>query len=233
MGNEFYWPKPTERLAIMGRTGSGKTQLGGQVLSTAPFDKMPYVIMDYKRDELLNKIKRTREIGLNEIPKKPGLYIIHNDPGFEDETEKWLFNVWRRGRVGLYFDETYLVPDQKALQAILTQGRSLRIPAICVSQRPVQVSRFVFSEADHVAVFHLNDDRDVETVKKFTPRGFVDYVPPEHRSVDYPRDTRLPNYHSRWYDIKNDRQYVLKPVPTADDIVKAIDARLQPSRRWL
>lgn len=231
MTNEFRFPSPTERAAIVGRTGSGKTLLGAFVLSRSPFDKMPYVIVDYKRDDTLAKIRRAREIGLNEVPRHPGVYILRLMPGLEEQTEAWLWKVWQKTHIGLYFDEAYLVPDKLALQAILTQGRSLRIPAICVSQRPVQVSRFVFSEADHVALFHLNDERDEDTVKRFTPKGFIEYVPPEYPRVE--NENRLPDFHSRWYDINKHKKFVLRPVPPADEIVSSIDARLQPQRRWL
>ncbi len=222
---EFRFPKLSEHAAIVGRNGSGKSMLGAFVLSRSAFDVQPFVIVDYKGEELFQSIDRIRQISLNEIPTHPGLYLLESHPGAVDETENWLLRVWDRGEIGLLFDETYMVPDKVALQGILTQGRSKRIPTICLSQRPVAVSRFVFSEASHIAVFHLQDRRDRKTVGEFTPPGML--------------DERLPDYHSYWYDVKADSKTSvtpydkLAPVPRAEEIIDAINARLEPKKRWL
>ena len=219
--NPFRLPRTDEHTAILGCTGSGKTTLAAWVLSNAPFDQMPYVAIDYKNDELLAKISRLKEIDLDEtIPDKPGLYVIRPLPSEADEVEKWLWKVWERGRTGLYIDEAYLLPNKEAIKNILAQGRSLRIPVIAASQRPVDVPRSIFTEASHIAVFRLNDRRDKKTVAEFTPDGML--------------ENRLPDFHSFWYSVKDHsagdlRPYhVLSPVPEADKIVKTINDRLAP-----
>ena len=215
--NDFLLPTTSQRTVIVGRTGSGKTQFATWLLSNAPFDRQPYVIVDYKRDALLNMSKRIREIGYNELPKHPGLYIIHPDPSHDEIMENWLYRIWRHGRIGLYFDEAYMVPNKKAFPAVLTQGRSLHIPAIVVSQRPVWLSRFAFSEADHFAVFHLNDLDDRRTISRFLPEGAV--------------EERQPEYHSIWYDVPRDQLFRLQAVPEGSSILETIEARLAPRRR--
>src|SRR5215472_11393497 len=108
---EFRYPNTHQRVVVMGKTGSGKTQFGAWMLSEAPFNRQPYIIVDYKRDALLGATDRIREIGLNELPKHPGLYIVRPLPKIDDENvENWLWRVWRKGRTGLYFDETYMIP---------------------------------------------------------------------------------------------------------------------------
>ncbi len=215
---EFFWPNHRQRVAIMGRTGSGKTQFGAFMLSRAPFTKQPYVIVDYKGDDLLNASERIREIGFNDVPRHPGLYIIKPQPSQDDRVEKWLWNIWRRENIGLYFDESYMLPKgSEAFQAILTQGRSKNIPAICLTQRPSWISRFVFTEADYYAAFHLNDARDRQTVSAFMPPGTM--------------DTRLPKYSSMWYDVGRDALFQLQPVPDADTILNQIEDRLGPRKR--
>lgn len=203
----------------MGRTGSGKTQQAAWLLSLAAFDRQPYIIVDYKGDDLLNAIERVDEIRLGEVPKHPGVYIVHPLPHETDETNEWLWKIWKREKTGLYFDEMYNVPDpqkKSALRAILTQGRSKRIPAICLTQRPAWVSRFIFSEADHYSVFHLNTSGDVSRVKEF--------MPGDH-------ETRLPTYNSQWYDVSQDASFQLLPAPDADTILQRFDDRLAPKRR--
>lgn len=215
-------PTNRQRFVGMGRTGSGKTVQGAWMLSEAPFDKQPYVIVDYKGDDLLRSLPRVQEIGLNEIPKYPGVYYVHPKPSDEDEVEAWLWRVWERERIGLYFDEAYSVPNPKgggAFQAILTQGRSKNIPAIILTQRPSWISRFVFSEADFYAVFHLNDKRDRATIQQFMPEGTL--------------KERLPDYHSYYYDVGRDQLTVLRPVPNDDNIRDRFDTRLRPHNKLL
>jgi hypothetical protein len=138
-------------------------------------------------------------------------------PKQEVEVEAWLWSIWQREKIGLYFDEAYVLPDKGALQAILTQGRSKHIPAIALTQRPTWISRFVFSEADFYAVFHLQDARDRQIVQAFMPAGTL--------------DARPENYHSRWYDVGADRVFTMKPVPNAETILDVFDARLAPKRK--
>lgn len=219
MSDAFRLPTNQQRVAVIGRTGSGKTQFGAWLLAHAPFDRQPYVVIDYKGDELLGQIERITEIGLNEIPKKPGLYTIRPRPDQNEAVENWLWKIWAKEKIGLYVDEGYALPDKGAFQAILTQGRSKRIPAIVLTQRPTWVSRFVFSEADFYAVFHLNDQRDRLTVQAFTPRERMDMK------------NRLPDYNAYWYDVGRDKVFQMQPVPDADTIIDMIDARLTPKKR--
>lgn len=215
--NTIRLPTNQQRLVGMGRTGSGKTQFGAWVLSEAPFDKQPYVIVDYKGDDLLADLPRVHEIGLNEYPKHPGLYYVHPTPSDNDNVEEWLWGVWKRENIGLYFDEAYSLPNPTAggaFQAILTQGRSKHIPAIILTQRPNWISRFVFSEADYYAVFHLNDKRDKLTVQQFMPEDTL--------------KERLPDYHSYYYDVKRDKLFILQPVPKASVIKERFEERLKP-----
>jgi DNA helicase HerA-like ATPase len=217
----FRWPRTDEHTAILGCTGSGKTTLAACVLSKAPFDRMPYIAIDYKNDDLLARIGRLKEIDLSEpIPEKPGLYVIRPLPSEAEDVEKWLWKVWEKGHTGLYIDEAYLLPNKEAIKNILAQGRSLRIPVIAASQRPVDVPRSIFTEASHIAVFRLNDRRDKKTVAEFTPDGML--------------ENRLPDFHSFWYSVKDHSAgdlkpyHVLSPVPTADKIVETINDRLAP-----
>jgi hypothetical protein len=225
MPGKFRLPRTDEHMAIVGCTGSGKTTMAAWVLSCCPFDLMPYIAIDYKNDDLLQQIGRIKELELSDpIPEKPGLYVIRPLPSEKEDVEKWLWKVWEKGNTGLFIDEAYLLPDADAIKNILAQGRSLRIPVIAASQRPVSVPRSIFTEASHIAVFRLNDRRDKQTVGFFTPDGML--------------EKRLPKYHSYWYNVKDHDEdkpgepyFVLKPVPKAEEIVAKINERLAPEFR--
>lgn len=221
------FPNNTQRTTIIGKTGSGKTQFSAHVLSTQNFDKQPWIMVDYKKDELLNSIDRVREIGLHEkIPslKQPGIYKIHPRPVDDDDAvEDYLRRVWEQENVGLFFDEGTLIPSNRAharggaFQNIQMQGRSKRLPCITVTQRPSGVSRASFSEADFFAVFYLNTDGDIKRVHEFLPKAAM---------KDLQQD-----YHCRWYDVGKNELVRFSPCPDADIIRGRINDRLAPRRR--
>jgi hypothetical protein len=108
-----------------------------------------------------------------------------------------------------------MLQRSKAFETLLVQGRSKRIPLTVLTQRPVWVSRYIFSEATFFQVFALSDRRDKQTVEAIVP-------------VDL--DERLPDYHSHYYDVLRDDLIVLGPVPDADAILAKIDERLHRVR---
>lgn len=211
-------PGPTDRLAVIGRTGSGKTHFSVWSLSHANWVERPWLIFDYKHDGLIKKIPRLEHLKITDkVPKEAGLYAVHPLPLDTDATEAMLWRIWAKGNTGVYIDEAHILPDKGGLQAILTQGRSKNIPAIVVTQRPSWVSRFVFSEADYYSVFHLNDTRDRKTVGSFVP---VD--------MDRPLDSR----NSWWHDVATNRSYRMLPVPAAPTILNTFDERGGSQTRW-
>ena len=220
-------PDQTHRMTINGRTGTGKTQFAAWVLSKSPFDRIPYVIMDFKREKLLNSIHRAKYLDLTEkLPKERGIYILQPSFGDDDAIERWFWRVHSREKIGLFIDEGYMLPVRKALRVLLTQGRSKHIPMIILSQRPSGVSPFIYSEADFHCCFPLNDIDDVKTVQRRTPRDFL-----LHPAWD-PERKLLP-FQSRWYDVANDYSTIFNPVPSADRILEEFERRLKPKRKWI
>lgn len=215
---EFRLPDNTQRMTVIGRTGTGKSVLGFWALSKADFDSQPWVIVDYKNEELINSVDRIKEIGLNEVPKHGGLYKVHPHPTDEEGIDRWFWKAWERENCGILIDEGTMVPKESAgLRACLTQGRSKHVPIITLSQRPVWLSRYVFTQADFHAVFHLNDVKDEQAIGSFMPRGIL--------------SERLPEYHSRFYDVAQDQVVTLTPVPSPDEIAQVIHDRLKPKRK--
>lgn len=208
-------PGRRDRLSIMGRTGSGKTHFGVWALSKQNWPSVPWVIIDYKHDELIADLPAEEIRVTSKLPRKPGLYLVHPRPDEDSAVENLLWRIWEKGRTGVFVDEAHILPDAGGLQAILTQGRSKNIPAIIVSQRPVRVNRFVFSEADFLSTFHLNDKRDRKTVAEFLP-------------ADLERSP-LPARHSWYYEVARDRMWRMRPAPNAAEILDTFDAR-RPDR---
>lgn len=218
------FPNNKQRLTIVGRTGSGKTVAANWHLSTRDFDVRPWVIYDFKGDQLINSIDRAEYVDTDFVPgkKHKGLFIVQPLPHELEQVDAQLWKIWERENVGVYVDEGYMFNEGnrpiKSYETLLVQGRSKRIPMISLSQRPSWVSRFCFSEADFFQLFFLTDKRDRKTVEAFIPYG-----------LDYD----LPEYHSYYYDVAKKQLNIFKPVPSEDVILETIDAKLKKHRTFI
>jgi len=221
---DFRLPTLTQRVSVSGRTGSGKTRLSAHLLSLSAFDKQPFVIVDFKGEELFMLTDCIPEIGLHEnLPSKPGVYVVR--PGIDAESKvilnEWLENVWRKEKIGLYFDEFAHVPFRgklNAIEGILMQGRSKRLPLIACTQRPCHCTRFLFSEADYHSVFNLTLRADQERIEEYIGnKRLVDPFEP---------------FHSGWFDIAQHAYWKMIPCPTDDVILQRFEDRLRPKRRF-
>lgn len=188
------------------------------MLSLSDFHLRPHIIVDYKGDDLLNAIKDVKPITLaDEPPANPGLYIIHLMPGQEDAVENFLWKVHAQNNTCMYFDEAYMIDRYShAYNALLTQGRSKNINLYNLTQRPAYCSRFVFSESSHLSVFQLIDKRDKKTMQGVVPLNL---------------DENLPEYHSYWYDVKQNESFLMHPVPDRDIILETFNTRLEEIAR--
>ena len=218
MPNVFL-PDNTQRLAVVGRNGTGKTQAAVWHLSLRDFTQRPWVVFNFKGDELIDNIPYTKELALTaKAPTKPGIYIVRPVPHETEELDAFLWEVWANEKTGLYFDEGYMVGNSAAFRALLTQGRSKQIPMIVLTQRPVLISRFVWSESNFFQVFALSNAQDQKTVREWMP---------------YPEDGVLPEYHSVYYDVNRNRTVIMRPVPEREELLTVFRSRLRIPRKAL
>lgn len=212
------FPGDTDRLTIVGATGSGKTQAGMYHLSRRDLNSKVWIVYDFKRDDLINEVGDAQHMDLTSpLPERPGLYVVHPRPGNEDLVDEHMFRIWEREDIGVYVDEGYMIGNKSpGFRALLTQGRSKRIPMIVLSQRPVYMDRFVFSESQFFQIFRLQHDDDVSSAQKFIP---------------YDLSKRLPRYHSYYYDVVSDKLVVLSPVPDRDAILDTFRTKLYQFRK--
>lgn len=210
-------PDDTNRLAIVGATGSGKTQAALWHLSLQDIDRKPWVVYNFKTDKSIDGIPFAKPIELDEVPVKPGVYIAHPHPAQQEDVENHMWEIWERENTGVYVDEGYMVGDRNpAFRALLTQGRSRHIPMIVLSQRPVWMDRFVFSEAEFYQVFRLQHQKDRKSVMEFVPADL---------------SKRLPEYHSYYYDVGENKVTPLRPVPSLEEIHRTFERRLARVRK--
>lgn len=215
-------PDHSQRLAVVGRTGTGKTQAGMYWLSLQQFSEFPWVVIDTKRDSFLRKVwslRGPKRLTFGDSVGKTGLHYIQPLPKElrSDACEDFLWRIHKRGRCGIFIDEAYMMDRYSdALIALYTQGRDLRIPMITLSQKPKYVTPFTWSEADFVQAFHLNDKADQKRITEFTR---ADLIRP------------LRDYHSTWYDVGRNSVVEFSPVPARDRIIENFEAQMRLAKR--
>jgi hypothetical protein len=220
----FRLPTTQQHAIVIGMNGSGKSVLGLWMLSEAAITDMPYIIIDFKHEDVVQQIQHARVIGYNDVPKHPGVYILRPDPTEGDKLEEFLRAIWRRGHTGIFYDETAELPKhfgKGAVHAILTQGRSKHIPVIACTQRPRGVAPAFFTEASFFSCFHLQKPADVD--------AFAAYTPWDPKSII---ENPLPPYWSHWYDAKQRWATILRPCPAEDVILETFRERLRPRRHY-
>jgi hypothetical protein len=205
---------------IVGMTGTGKTQAGLFALSKRSYHRMPWTIIDFKRDSNIAQIPRVEEYDYKKkVPKKAGLYVVRPDPRDDpNDIEEFLYKIWEQENHGFFLDEGYAIKQHsKAMRALLTMGRSKRTPGILLSQRPSWISPFLLSESEFIQAFYLKSPADRERMQKVI---YTDGYP-AHKS-----------YKSLWYDVEMDELTLLKPCPQLPEILERFEART-PRRRIL
>lgn len=209
-------PTSDKRTSVIGSTGSGKTQFAVWLLSTRDFENRPWVIFDFKGDKLIEELGAIPIDIKDKPPIEPGLYIVRPLPGDEALVSKFLMLCWAQEYIGIYIDEGYMLPKlDRWFRACLTQGRSKQIEMIILSQRPVWMDKYVFTEANFFAVFRLNSLEDRKHMRNF---------------VNEPPGV-LPDYHCLWYDVDRQQGSVFSPVPSAEELIQTFQKRLEKRRQ--
>lgn len=223
--SEFFLPNDQQSILLVGKNGSGKTRAAVWHLSRKDFDNEIWIVLNHKREELINSIPGAQFLNLNERPdiKKPGLYIYQPRPDFEDQqVTDLMWWIYETENIGLYIDEGYMIsPRDPALNSLYTQGRSKHIPVITLSQRPSGISRFAVSEATFHQIFYLVDKRDRKTINSFIPLDLDEYMSPGETGK-----RALPDFHSIYYDTRGDDPVILQPVPGDDVILQQFAEKL-------
>ena len=161
-----------ERVAIIGKTGSGKTVLAEKLLESYKY----VVVLDNKG--LFGTDRFTRQFylaskgytlvrDLDALPNAARDYdkiVYRPDPALEanrkeflEEMDAFFWWIYERGNTLLYIDEATAICDSYNIlpghNAILKRGREHNIGHWASTQQPVNVNNAIFSESEHYFLF--------------------------------------------------------------------------------
>ena len=194
-----------QRIAIFGKTRSGKTVFARSLLKFYP----RIVFHDRKREssDLIHShhfmavwTPQELEVALQKGAKR--IIYLTADPSVEDFDEVCRI-VYYTGNIALFVDEAQSYASSSQIpfyfSEILRLGGQRGIGCVVLSQRPRAMTNFVISEAEVIISFKLQllTDR----------RKIVEVVGPE---VDEPLRT-MPLYHFMLYD--GDDVHFCAPIP--------------------
>lgn len=192
--SDFFDYKPGEHVTFLAPTGNGKTTLAMQLLGEVATPELPAVALVMKpRDETSeefgekNGYKKIENWPPRKNPfaKKPPGYLLwpHENWADLDETderqaivfEKCLKDTYRKGGHIIFADELYSLDKElgldKELNRLWTKGRSMGTGIWGASQRPANIPRNAYSQAQHL---FLSWDPDKDTRRRYGEIGGMD-----------------------------------------------------------
>ena len=170
----------SERVALVGKTGSGKTYLAGRLTAALP----RLVVLDPK-GTLKGKWRLADWSDSRERQLRRGDPVRVRVPApLDGDWEPYLWAAYEAGNCTVYVDEVYgVVPagsrTPAALTALYTRGRELGIGTWAATQRPSWVPLFVLSEAEWLAQFRLSLDADRKRMAGLMGAGAALDNPPD------------------------------------------------------
>lgn len=184
-----------DRVLIVGPTGSGKSTLATTWASTGAWRRS--LILDPKLDDSaiprdraghqsatiaygIDSARRALRAGAGRLVYRPRPEDFDDLPDRFDELVRVVY-LGGGGRAIILHETADVAPSsgsRRYLSAAWRQGRSLGIPIVAITQRPVGVDRHALSEPAHVALFRVQHPEDRKLVAQLVGLAGARDLPP-------------------------------------------------------
>jgi energy-coupling factor transporter ATP-binding protein EcfA2 len=224
--------QPMDRWAIIGKTGSGKTQFTVTLVTlicrlvnaALKEDETPWSVWFIDTKGVAEDIARLREWGYvrvkalkNGKPDGPELYRYFRVEPHDDNAENCAAEVAIICRAAYRSGGNVIVVVDEFVQAIYSsrrmgrplqdlaqRGRGRRVGFMGETQEPVDIPRQLVSQATHVVLFDVSYQRDIDWILQFFPQ----YILPS--KMGYPHGfwyRHVDNTVQRWIFFKHEREF--------------------------
>lgn len=200
-------PTNSQHIMILGKNGTGKTTEALWHLSQRDFDR-PWIIIDFKRDELVNSLPVTALASIEDKPPSdPGLYVVHATWQHAEprgRLEKYFYEIMDQKRTGILIDEGQRIGQHNpGFRTVLFEGRQPEVCMIYLTQRPSFIDTVAMSEPAFFQIFmlqHIDHWRRLWEVI-------------EEERLDPARLREAGDHHSYYWDSNHDTLEILAPCP--------------------
>lgn len=191
---EYFDYKTGEHVTFLAPTGNGKTTFAMQLLGEVANEDLPAIVLVMKpRDETAEEFGKKNDYKRivnwppkkNPFAKKPPGYLLWpqenwNDLDETDERQARIFektfqHTYRKGNYIVFADELYSLDNELGLERDLnrlwTKGRSMGTGLWGATQRPANVPRNAYSQAQHL---FISFDPDKDTRRRYGEIGGMD-----------------------------------------------------------
>jgi hypothetical protein len=157
--------KGSDRVAVIGSSGSGKTFLSKRML---PYDGKRIIVVDPKRtfkpapNQVMPVIKDIAHISRQTFFVFQPKLTQYDDMEVYDRLLKHAYNV---GNITLYIDDLAGICDSpssypKAMKLCYNLGRERNVNIISCLQRPMHVPGYIWANTEHYFIFNVPLESD-------------------------------------------------------------------------
>lgn len=190
-----FQPQPASRIAILGRTGSGKTVLSKTLQSCYPRVLIIDKVHDYAPDgetHFFSDFAKFSEFLLR-YQHTGRLRVVYqldiHERDYMGVAEEIFALAYDWGNCLVNVDECQYFDHSHYLKQLILVGRRRNIATICSTQRPANLSKDIISQASDLFVgtlFETNDHKylkdclnpeDLEKLPSIPPHHFLHYRP--------------------------------------------------------
>lgn len=196
--------RSNDRISIFGRTGSGKTFFVKNWLLPQYSN---YVFYDFKHEnddvdhEIVINTPNQLKIDLDTYQK---ILYQPTQTNIRKEFNSVCDIIFKHKNTSLYVDESSNISTPSSIlpyhNIIMTQGRTYNVGVINAAQRPRIIHNTIISESEHLFVFSLNLETDVDKIKEQIGAAAED--------IHF-----LPEHHFLYHNVRFNRSYIFKPIP--------------------